>query len=85
MQSIGAARMQNAHDRSGVAYAVVLRADGTLPPHWPVGGFQRDSLVFGNIATVDALLNDYGLPHGGPASRLDRRNALALHVGTMRV
>ena len=84
VQSIGASRMQNAHDRSDVEYAVVQRTDGTPPPHWPVG-FDRNALIDGPIAVVDTLLNDFGLPHGAPVSARQRRNALALHIGTTRV
>ena len=85
VQSIGASRMQNAHDRSGEAYAVVQRTDGTPPPHWPAG-FDRAALVDGPIAAIDTLLNDFGLPHGAPAATVrERRNALARHIGKMRV
>ena len=84
VQSIVASRMQNAHDRRGVVYAVVQCTDGTLPPHWPVE-FDRNALVGGNIAHIDALLGDYGLPRGNPIPSLERRNALALHIGTMRM
>ena len=80
VRAIVAARAQNAHDRSGVAYATVPRADGTPPPNWPAG-FDRAALR-GPIAAVDALLNDYGLPHGAPATPLERRNVLAMHIGT---
>ena len=82
IQAIIAARAENHHDRSGVAYAVVPRRDGTLPPNWPAG-FGRYALIRGPIAIVDALLIDYGLPHA--ASVFDRRNELAQHIGTMRV
>ena len=74
--------MQNAHDRSGVAYVVVQRTDGTPPPHWPIG-FDRAALVDGPVAVVDALLLDFGLPQG--ATVRERRNALALHIGTTRL
>ena len=85
VQSIGASRMQNAHDRSGEAYAVVQRSDGTPPPHWPAG-FDRAALAEGPIAAIDTLLNDFGLPHGAPAATVrERRNALARHIGTMRM
>ena len=84
VQSIVASRMENTHDRSGGVYAVVVRSDGTPPPHWPVA-FERSALVGGPIAVVDTLLNDYGLPHGPPLTALERRNALAVHIGTMRV
>ena len=60
---------------------MVPLADGTPPPNWPAG-FDRAALR-GPIAVVNALLVDYGLPQ--PASLLDRRLALALHIGTMRV
>ncbi len=61
------------------------RADGTLPPNWPVGGFRRPALFRGPIALVDTLLNDYGLPFGQNAGAVqERRDALALHIGTMR-
>jgi hypothetical protein len=80
VQGIAAARAQNAHDRSNEPYAVVPRADGTLPPSWPAG-FDRAGLR-GPTAAVNALLGDYNLvvPHGASA----RRDALALHIGTMR-
>jgi hypothetical protein len=81
VQAIAAARAQNAHDRSNEPYAVVPRADGTLPPSWPAG-FDRAGLR-GPTAAVNALLGDYNLavPHGASA----RRDALALHIGTMRL
>jgi hypothetical protein len=66
---------------TAVAYAVVPRADGTPPPNWPAG-FDRAALR-GPIAIINALLVDHGLPQ--PASFLNRRHALALHIGTMRV
>jgi hypothetical protein len=84
MQAIVAARAHNAHDRSGVAYAVVPLADGTPPPSWPAG-FERSDLVSGPVAAIDALLGDYALPHGAPATLIARRDALALHIGTTRV
>jgi hypothetical protein len=80
VQAIGAARAENAQDRAA-PYAVVPRADGTLPPAWPAG-FDHDALRRGHIAAVDALLADYGLPAGGNA--LARRTALALHIGAQR-
>lgn len=64
-----------------MAYAVVPRYDGTSPPHWPAG-FSREELVEGDIAVVDALLIDYGLPLDAPAELFVRRNALARHIGT---
>ena len=57
VQAVIAARAENGHDRSGVAYAVVPRADGTPPPNWPAG-FDRFALIRGPIAVIDALLND---------------------------
>jgi nucleoid-associated protein YgaU len=84
VQSICASRMENSHDRSGVVFAVVQRADGTPPPNWPAG-FDRDALISGPVAVVDTLLGDFGLPNGPPIPALERRNALALHIGTMRV
>jgi hypothetical protein len=82
VQAIAAARLQNAHDRRGVAYVVVPRADGTPPPNWPLAGFDRTALTRGNIAIVNALLNDYGLPF--PVATRDRRDTLAHHIGTMQ-
>ena len=83
VQGIAAARAQNAHDRSNVPYAVVPRADGTPPPSWPAG-FDRAGLR-GPIAAVDALLVDYNLAALAPgAAAAARRDALALHIGTMR-
>ena len=82
VQAIAAARAQNAHDRSHVPYAVVPRADGTLPPNWPAG-FSRAGLR-GPIATVDTLLADYGLAAPAGAHAQVRRDALAQHIGTMR-
>ena len=79
VQATAAARAKNAHDRSAEPYAVVPRADGTLPPNWPVG-FDRAALRAGPIAAVTALLNDYGLLP--PAAAFDRRSVLALHIGT---
>jgi len=84
IQAISASRAQNAHDRSGEAYAVVLRFDGTQPPNWPVG-FDREALSRGTIIDVDALLNDFGLPNGPPLAPHLRRNTLAQHIGTMRL
>ena len=80
VQAIGAARAENAQDRAA-PYAVVPRADGTLPPAWPAG-FDHDALRRGPIANVDALLAAYGLLGGGNAQA--RRIALALHIGAPR-
>ncbi len=71
--------MANNHYRSGAAYAVVPLADGTPPPNWPIG-FDRAMLRTGPIAVVISLLTDYGLVP--PAAAFDRRNLLALHIGT---
>jgi hypothetical protein len=79
VQAIANARVVNNHYRSGVAYAVVPRADGTPPPNWPIG-FDRAMLRSGPIGAVNLLLTDYGLVPPAPA--LDRRNLLALHIGT---
>jgi hypothetical protein len=79
VQAIGAARAENAQDRAE-PYAVVPRADGTLPV-WPAG-FDREALRRGPIVAVDALLAGYGLPAGGTI--LARRTALALHIGAPR-
>ena len=84
MAAVAGARARNAHDRSGEAYVVVLRADGTLPPAWPAG-FDRSALVEGPVAVVDMLLNDYGLPNGPPAPPIARRNKLARCIGTTLV
>ena len=78
VQAIVDARAENNHSRNGVAYAVVPRFDGTLPPNWPAG-FDRAALR-GHHAAVTLLLNDYGLQP--PATPLGRRNALAQHIGT---
>jgi hypothetical protein len=78
-QAIINARAANSHSRSGVAYAVVPRADGTPPPNWPAG-FHRAALRSGPIAAITLLLNDYGVLV--PAAAFDCRNALALHIGT---
>ena len=83
LQAMVASRTQNSHDRSDVIYAVVPRADGTPPPHWPIG-FDRTALFRGPIAVVDLLLADFDLPNGVPATTRARRDALALHIGTMR-
>ena len=80
VQAITSARVRNAHDRDD-AYTIVPLADGTAPPHWP-GGFNRVALL-GNVAIIDALLLDYGLPVGVPV--LNRRNALAVYIGTTRL
>ena len=61
VQAIADARGRNAHNRDDV-YAVVPRADGTLPVHWPVG-FNRQQFVAAPITVIDALLSDYGLPN----------------------
>jgi len=78
VQAIANARVVNNHYRSGVAYAMVPLADGTPPPNWPIG-FDRAMLRTGPIAVVISLLTDYGLVP--PATALDRRNLLALHIG----
>ena len=57
-------------------------SDGSLP-HWPPG-FDRGALR-GPIAAIDALLHQYGLPNGAPLTALQRRDSLALHIGTARV
>ena len=80
VQSIVASRLENSHDRTNVVCAVVLRADGTQPPHWPAG-FGRSALFRGPIAVVDALLDDYGLPQAPHTAIWERRNALAVHIG----
>jgi hypothetical protein len=82
VQAITTARARNAHDRSGEAYAVVPRADGTPPPSWPAAGFTRHALFRGGLAVINALLADYGLPV--PADTRIRRDALASHIGTTR-
>ena len=83
VQAIVTARARNAHDRRLEAYAVVPRADGTLPPHWPAG-FDRAMLMEGSMTLViNPLLTDYGLPVGGLLVGA-RRDALALHIGTTR-
>ena len=89
VQAIASARGRNAHDRDDV-YAVVPLADGTLPVHWPVG-FARPRLIAAPIGVINALLADYGLPNApvpppaGGGAALNRRNALAVHIGTTRV
>jgi len=82
--SITASRMRNAHDRSDEVYSVVLRPDGTPPPNWP-NGFDRSMLISGPILAIDMLLNDFGLANGPPATLTQRRNALAVYIGTTRV
>jgi hypothetical protein len=86
LQAIEAARWRNRHDQRGVWYIPVPRPDGTLPPSWPAGGFDRAALVDGLIPAVDALLLDYGLP-AGPGAGLPpaRRVALAQALGTYLV
>jgi hypothetical protein len=81
---IAAARRENAHDLDGVAYAVVPCADGAAPATWPAG-FDRDQLRDAPIAVIDALLGDHGLPHGPPRPVIERRNVLAVHIGTGRL
>jgi len=78
VQSIVASRLENSRN---VVYAVVLRADGTQPLNWPAG-FGRSALFRGSIAVVDALLDDYGLPQAPHTAAWERRNALAVHIGT---
>ena len=81
-RAILTARTRNAHNRRGVAYMVVPRDDGTLPPTWPAG-FNRDLLVEGPIGVVDAILHSYGQPNGVAGGGLvARRNALAEYIGT---
>ena len=77
------ARQDNNHDNSGVPLTCVPRHDGSLPPHWPAGGFDRQNLIKGPIGKVDQLLADYGQP-SGPASGTasDRRDSLAKILGT---
>ena len=81
-QAIAAARARNAHDRDGEVYAVVPRADGAAPAHWPPG-LDRAALLTCPIFDVNALLAEYQLPAAGTARV--RRNALALHIGTKRM
>ncbi len=81
-QAIAAARARNAHDRDGEVYAVVPRADGIAPVHWP-HGLDRAKLVTCPSSVMAALLAEYQLPVA--ATVRGRRNALALHIGTMRV
>ena len=77
------ARNNNNHDREGVDYEVVPLAGGQAPASWPAGGLNRASLRIMPIATVDALLGEYGLPAGPQAGApIVRRNALARHIGT---
>ena len=87
LRAIEAARKLNHHDLRGVLYSPVPRADGTLPPSWPAGGFERADLVEGPIPLVDALLADYGLPAGLAAGGAPpaRRVALAQALGTRLV
>lgn len=86
LQAIEAARGRNRHDQRGVLYTPVPRPDGTLPPSWPAGGFDRAALVEGPIPAVDALLADYGLPAGPGAGTVPaRRVALAQALGTRLV
>ena len=80
-RAVIAARSLNAHDRRGVPFAAVPRDDGTLPPNWPAG-FNREALVEGPIGAIDAILGDYGLPQGAPATLFERRNALAAYIGS---
>lgn len=77
------ARQDNNHEDSGVPLTCVPRHDGSLPPHWPGGGFDRQNLIKGPINKVDQLLADYGQP-SGPASGTasDRRASLAKILGT---
>jgi hypothetical protein len=78
-------RSDNAHDRRDVALLAVPDAAGGHPAFWPAGGFFRGALFEGAIGDVDALLAGYGLT-AGPAggTPMERRNALAYHLGTMR-
>jgi hypothetical protein len=86
LQAIEAARGRNRHDQRGVPYIPVPRPDGTPPPSWPAGGFDRAALVEGPIPAVDALLADYGLPAGPVAGAVPaRRVALAQALGTRLV
>ena len=74
-----------AHCQRDVPYAAVPRDDGTPPPSWPAG-FSRAELVEGHIDVIDAILGDYGLPNCAPAgSLIQRRMALARHIGTWGV
>ena len=75
-------RADNAHDRRDVPLIAVPHS---VPVAWPVGGFGRADLIEGPIAAIDALLGGYGLPAGpGVGGAMDRRNALAAHLGTKR-
>ena len=84
VRATAAARSKNAHDHRGVAFAVVPRDDGTLPPHWPAG-FNREQLVDGPIGVIDTILADYGLLHDVTVVLTERRSMLAGHIGTPRL
>ena len=84
VRATAAARSQNAHDHRGVAFAVVPRDDGTLPPHWPAG-FNREQLVDGPIGVIDTILADYGLLYDVTVVLTERRSMLAGHIGTPRL
>jgi hypothetical protein len=65
-----------------VALAMVpLEETGAQPAHWPAG-LTRAQLIDLDEASIDALLADYGLPHG-PANGTPilRRRRLAEHIG----
>ena len=64
-----------------VALAVVPLETGAQPAHWPAG-LTRAQLIDLGAASIDALLADYGLPHG-PANGtlITRRRRLAGHIG----
>ena len=83
MQAILDARARNAATEDPDSrLAIVLRADGAPPAHWPAAGLSRAALFRGGVAAVDLLLGDYALVPATGASHADRRNLLARHIGT---
>jgi hypothetical protein len=64
-----------------LALAVVPLETGAQPAHWPAG-LTRAQLIDLGAVPIDALLADYGLPHGPPSGTLiTRRRRLAEHIG----
>ena len=79
------ARSDNAHDRRNIMLVPVPHAGAAVPAFWPAAGFCRAGVFEHPIGPVDALLLGYGLPSGAAGGTpMERRNALAVHLGTMR-
>ncbi len=78
-QRISIAMASNKHSDDLRDYVVVPTPAGITPPNWP-NGFNRVMLRTMQLAALDLLLLDYGLPQVGLISV--RRKVLAHHIGT---